>query len=99
MGAISGLYVLWEGYPLCCLMVEEKKQQELQQGEVAIVRGREAIGIAKEQQGEVAMGTGQTLQEGGWFDFYALMPLHAATVPGMKWYNHQMERYGWTFMH
>ena len=34
------------------------------------------------------MGTGQTLQEGGWFDFYALMPLHAATVPGMRWYNH-----------
>ena len=45
------------------------------------------------------MGTGQTLQEGGWLDFYALTPLHAATVPGMRWYNHQMERYGWTFMH
>ena len=39
------------------------------------------------------MGTGQTLQEGGWLDFYALTLLHAATVPGMRWYNHQMERY------
>ena len=26
MGAISSLYVLWGSYPLCCLMVEEKKQ-------------------------------------------------------------------------
>ena len=28
------------------------------------------------------MGTGQTLQEGGWLDFYAMTPLHVATVPG-----------------
>ena len=39
------------------------------------------------------MGTGQTFQEEELLDFYALMPLHAATVPGMRWYNHQMDRY------